>query len=239
MTDDVPIPEIPAPQIWAKLGLESLYSSDAHRMAHYVRETAGEALSIELTDDLIKKPHHELLGLAVRAQNAGMSVDVVASLLVFAISRGSTLAAGALAQIIGQRLEDFSRANAGHADRRDLLRIRRQVEHRLGQRVLTEKFDEFRKEFDSVGEAVRQGNIWQEFRRAGVDGSGHRMLAPNLRSLKHLEASDEFKPLLAPLPLWRSPVSPAIVATRRAMEFPHVSAIAAGIARVVAGGAQA
>jgi len=196
-------------------------------------------LSIEPVDDLVKKPPFELLALAVRAQNAGLPVDVVASLLVFAVGRGSTLAAGALGQIVGQRLEDLSRIDVGRADRRNLLRIRRQVEQRLSERMLTEKFDEFRKEFELVGEAVRQGNIWEEFRRAGVDVSGYRMLAPYLKSLKHLEAADEFKPLLAPLPLWRSAVSPPVLATALAMEFPHFSEIAGDIAHFVAGGAQA
>lgn len=239
MTDDIPIPDLPASQLWAKRGLECLYSSDVSRMAHYVREAAGEVLSIKPADDLVKKPHSELLALAVRAQNAGLSIDVVASLLVFAVGRGSTLAAGALGQIVGQRLEDLSRIDVGHSDRRDLLRIRRQVERRLSQRMLTEKFDEFRKEFDLVGEAVRQGNIWEEFRRNGVDGSGHRLLAPNLKSLKHLETGDEFKPLLAPLPLWRASVSPTVLATVLALEFPHFSEIAGDIAHFVAGGPQA
>ncbi|HRJ02047.1 MAG TPA: hypothetical protein PKV67_14950 [Hyphomonas sp.] len=113
MSDDVPIPELPASQIWATRGLDSFYSADVRRMAHFVREAAGDVLSIEPVDDLVKKPPFELLALAVRAQNAGLPVDVVASLLVFAVGRGSTLAAGALGQIVGQRLEDLSRIDVG------------------------------------------------------------------------------------------------------------------------------
>lgn len=239
MSDDIPIPEVPDSEIWAKRGLDSYYSSDVQRMAEFVREAAGDALTVEPTDELLKKPPHELFALAVQAQQAGLSGDVVASLLVFAIGRGSTLAAAALGQIVGQRLEYLSHIKAAPSARRVMLRIRRQIDRRLGQKMLVEKFDEFRKELDATGEAVLQGKIWQEFRRSGVDRAAHRLIAPNLKSLKHLEAADEFKPLMAPLPLWRSPVSPIVLASVLALEFPHFSTVVDDIAQFVAGGSRA
>ncbi len=239
MTEDIPVPELPASSLWAKKGLECLFTADFRRMEIYVREAAGKVLSIDPADDFVRKPHTELLALAVRAQGAGLPVDVVASLLIFAVGRGSTVAAGALGQLVGQRLEQLARFDVGSSDRRDLLRLRRHLDRRLSQRVLTEKFDEFRKEFDLVGEAIRQGNIWEEFRRSSVDGSGHRVIAPNLKSVKHLEAADEFKSLLAPLPLWKSPVSPTVLASVLALEFPHFGEVAGDIAHFLAGGPQA
>lgn len=236
MTDDIPISDPPASQIWAKRGLDGLFSSEVRQMTAYIYEEAGAALAIEPAEDLTKKPHIELLALAIRAQNAQVPIDVVASLLVLAVARGSNLAAAALRQIVGQRLEELSFSNSGVSGRRDLLRLRNQIERRLGQRILTEKFEDFRKEFDAVGEVIRQADMWTAFRRAGVDDSGYRLIAPNLKSLKHLEAGDEFKPLLAPLPIWRSPISPSVLSAVLEMEFPHVAGVANDIANFVAGG---
>lgn len=239
MTDDIPIPETPASRVWFTRGLDGIFSADVRRMVRYVRESAGDVLSIDPAEELLKRPHTELFALAVRAQRADLSDDLVASLLVIAVGRGSSLAAGALAQLIVRRLADLPRVESDAGDRRGLRRTLRQVEGRLSQRTLIGKFEEFRKEMDSAGEAVRQGEIWAEFKKAGVDGTHHRVIAPNLRSLKHLESPEEFKVLMAPLPLWKSAVSSTVLATVLAMEFPHFSSIADDIARFVVGGRQA
>lgn len=240
MSDDIPIPENSDAQLWSIRGVNGLMPGDVARISSYIHTTAASVLSLDPATDLIRLPHSEIFALAVRAKQAGVEVDVVASLLVLATGRGSTLAAAALAQFVGKRLAESEIFGGDSSDRRKLHRILREVDELLRRRPLLDKFDDLRKEFDAVGEKIRHGKVWAEFKRAGVCGAKHRVLAPNLKSLNHIEGGgDEFKLLSGPVPLWQSPVSTTVLAQVLAAEFPHCADIADDVAQFVAGGSAA
>ena len=240
MTDDKPIPANPYAQIWSQNGLGYLRPEEVRKMTEFVHESAGRALALDPKTDLFKLSRSDLLALAVRAQQDGLEENVVGTILVIAAGRGSTLALGALAQILGQRLDEAGRIGGDFAGRRDLRRTLRAVEEKLSARALLDKFDDFKKEFDAADEAVTLARTWQEFRKAGVTGATHRVLAPNLKSLRHIEGGgSEFRVLTGPLPLWRSRVAASVLATVLAAEFPHLSEFSSDIATFVAGGAAA
>jgi hypothetical protein len=241
MLDDTYFDEAPATQLWLKGAVTMLYPHELTRMLDFVRMAAGSALSLDPGVDLPMLPKADLLALAVRAQRAELDSGIVGSLLVLASHRGSSVAEAGLVHLVGQRCASArfggDRSPAGIAERRMLRRTFRILQSRLDRFELLEKFDHFLAEFVAAGEAVTLGDAWAEFRRSGTDGATHRILAPKLKSVRHLEEGGEaFRLLSGPLPTWRSPVSVAVLAAALAIEFPHLAGIVGEVAAFVAGG---
>lgn len=209
-------------------------------MAKFVLDAAGPALALDPAVELSRMRRSDLFSLAVRAKADGLAEDIVGTVLMLAVDRGSVLALGALAQMLAQRLERASQAGGDFATKRELRRTLREVETLLNQRALLDRFDDIRKEFEAAGEAVTLAEAMAKFRRAGVEGATHRILAPHLKTLGHLEGGgDEFRSLAGPLPIWRSPVSAEVLAKVLAAEFPHLAGISDDVATFVAGGSMA
>lgn len=240
MTEEVPIFEVPTSRLWLSDGLGFRDLASARRMNAFVLEMAGAALFLDPAAELHKMKREELFALAVQAQRAGLQEDVVGTLLVLAIDKNSHLGLLAFGQLLGQRFESSGRNGGDFAGRRELGRALRGVARILNRGALLEKFDDFRKECEAAAEAVTLRDTLAAFRRAGVNGSRYRVLAPALKSLRHLEGGgDEFQALMGPLPCWRPPVGVDVLAQTLAGEFPHLADIAADVANFVVGGAAA
>jgi hypothetical protein len=241
MLEDQPILDAPAASLWTKGSFEFLNAYELSRIATYIGEKAGGPLALEPGVELLKLPKEALVALAIRARRAGLDPDVVGSLLSLATARGSVIALPALAQVLDERMEAAAmtadRPGAEFPGRRELKQAAREVQTRMRDLGMLEAFDKIEKEFAEAGAAVAQAEIWAQFRRDGVYGSSHRVVAPKLKSVRHLEnGEEEFKVLAAPLPVWRSPVSVEVLASALALEFPHLSAVTGEIAAFVAGG---
>jgi ATP-dependent Lon protease len=244
MNDDKPLPETPAAKLWAKGSYDFMSAHDLRQIATYVRETAGPALAIELDVELWRLSKESLFALAVRAKRAELNADIVGSLLALATSRGSTIALPALAQALSERLKsplgEGDNIGGNFAERFELRRTVREVQTRMRQRAMLDQFDNLQKEFAAAGEAVTVAEVWERFRRSGVDGTTHPVIAPRLKSVRHIESGgEEFRVLTAPLPIWQSPVSVEVLANVLGLEFPHLAAVAGDVAEFVAGGSAA
>lgn len=240
MTEDKPLPENPASQLWLKGPFAAMRAADFEQMAAFVVQSAGKALALDPAVELPKLAREELIALALRAQRAGLGEDLVGTILTFAAGRGSKVAMNALAQMLGRHFEQVSLSEGTFAERRALRRALRSIERRLTDVVLLDEFDSIRKELAGAGDAVALAETWAQFRRSGKTGATHKVLAPMLTSLKHIESGGgAFKALSGPLPYWRSPVAPAVLAKVLACEFPHLAGIADEIAAFVAGSSAA
>jgi hypothetical protein len=241
MRKDIFFDDVPASRMWLKGAVGMLYAHEMARMLDFVRAAVGSRLTLDPGVNLPMLPKADLLALAVRAQRIGMDTGVIGSFLVLASHRGSSLAVGGLAQLVAQQCADArdggDRTPAAMAERHLLRRVLRMLQSRLDDLDLLEKFDHFLAEFSAAGEAVALGELWAEFRRTGTDGATHRIIAPKLKSLRHIEGGgEEFRLLTGPLPLWRSPVQASVLAAALAIEFPHLAGIVGEVAAFVAGG---
>ncbi len=244
MDDDQPLPDSPAAKIWTNGSYDFLSAHDLRQMAAFVCETAGPMLALESDVELWNAPKENLFALAVRAKRAELNVDVIGSLLVLAISRGSTIAWSALVEALNERLEphkgEANKNGDDSAGQHELERIIREVQARLHRHTILDQFDNLQKEFKAADEAVTLAEISGQFRQSGVDGTTHRVLAPRLKSLRHIESEgEEFRILTAPLPLWQPSVRVKELATVLALEFPHLVTVSEEIAAFVAGGSAA
>lgn len=244
MLDDQLLPEVQAESLWSHGMYSALMLSDLRRMAAYVRQAAGMALAIEAQPEIWELPPERLFALALHAKRSGLNANVVGSLFVIAMLRGSTIALPALVEVLGDRLaayELMSDGNSGDlAGRRELRRTIREVQARLRQGVTLDQFDKLKTEVAAAGDAVTVAEAWAQFRKEGVDGKTHRVVAPGLKNLRHIEGGEEaFRILAAPLPNWMPSVSAEVLAAVLALEFPHLTSVTADIAEFVVGGAAA
>jgi ATP-dependent Lon protease len=241
MTDDQPLPELPANKIWTRGSYDFLLAHDLRQMAAFVRETAGSSLALGPDIELWKMSKETLFALAVQAKRAKLNADVIGSLLALALARGSSIALPALFQALSEcfdaRAERANCISNEFTVRFELKRTIREVQNRLRQRAMLDQFDSLQKEFTAADEALTLAEIWGQFRRSGVDGTTHRVVAPRLKNLRHLDGgAEEFHILTAPLPLWRPSVPAKVLATVLAIEFPHLAAVTGEIATFIAGG---
>jgi hypothetical protein len=240
MTDDKPLPENPASRFWMRGPFARAGDDEFRRMAAFVVEAVGPTLALDPATNLPRMSREELIGLAIRAQKAGLGEDVVGTILTFAVGRGSSVAIGALAQMFGRRLDFAIQAGESSTKRLELRRVLREFDRRLCANTLLDEFDAILKELQGAGDAIALAETWATFRRSLKTGATHRVLAPTLKSLKHMESGgEEFKVLASPIPFWRSPVSPAVLAKVLVAEFPHFAGTVDEIATFVAGGAAA
>jgi hypothetical protein len=240
MNDDQPLPENPASRFWMRGPFARAGDDEFRRMAAFIVETSGSALALDPATNLPRMSREELIALAIRAQKADLGEDVVGTILTFAVGRGSSVAIGALAQMFVRRLEFSTQSGESSAKRLELRRVLRELDRRLCANTLLDEFDAILKELQGAGDAIALAETWATFRRSQKTGATHRVLAPALKSLKHLESGgEEFKILTSPVPFWRSPVSSAVLAKVLVAEFPHFGGAADEIANFVAGGAAA
>jgi hypothetical protein len=241
MRNDPLLDEVPTTEIWLKGAIGMIYAHESARLVDFLHATAGSALALDPGVDLPTLPKADLMALAVRARRAGLDTSVIGSLLVLASHRGSSLAVGGLAHLVAERCADArdggDRSPSAIAERRMLRRVLRMLQSRLDDLDLLEKFDHLVAEFAAAEAALAMGELWAEFRRTGTDGATHRIIAPKLKSLRHIEGGgEEFRLLSGPLPLWRPPVPASVLAAALAIEFPHLAEIVGEVAAFVAGG---
>ncbi len=240
MTDDKPIADEPPSDLWLAGPFAVRHDHDFRRMLSFVLKQIGPALAIDPKTDLLRHSPAELVGIAVRAHQAGLGDDVVGSVLIFASGRGSSVAKWILAQLLARRLHAATEAGVGIQRRIELQKVLRSLAHRSQMGTVVDEFDVISKELAGASEAIAKTELWSAYRRSQTGEATYKIVAPKLKTSKHSEfGADEFKVLAGPLPLWRSPVSPAVLAEVLKAEFPHLSAVVDEVARFIAGGAAA
>ncbi|MBL8806180.1 MAG: AAA family ATPase [Rhodospirillales bacterium] len=240
MTDDKPISDELASELWLAGPYAIRHDYDFRRLLAFVLERVGPALAIDAKTDLLRHSSIELVGLAVRAHRAGLGDDVVGSILIFASGRGSSVAKWVLAQLLARRLQAATEAGASIRKRIELQKVLRSLAHRSQIGTMVDEFDVISKELAGASEAIAKAELWSEYRRSRTGEATHKIVAPKLRTLKNFESgAEEFRILADPLPLWRSPVPPAVLAGVLEAEFPHLSGVVDEVARFIAGGAAA
>ena len=142
--------------------------------------------------------------------------------------------------MLSRRLDLANRFGERPAGRKEMRRLLRELERRLRSSILLDEFDAIKEELTGVSDAITLAETWAKFRGSQKTDSSHRVLAPMLKSIKHIEGGGEdFMILASPIPRWRSQVSPAVLAKVLAEEFPHFGQAVEEIAMFVAGGAAA
>lgn len=235
MSDDEPSPEDAASQFWFRKPLTFLRIHEIRRMSEFVSKAAGSALEFESTVELIRNPKEELVAMALRAQRTGQSDDVIGTLLTLAACQGSRFALAALSQILRRRIDSAGRIGASLVERVELMRVAREIDQRLRTNPILDEFDTLRREVAGIDNAVACAETWAQFRKSKSSAFTHKVLAPKLKSLKHIEDGEQFKILAQPIPFWRTPVPPSVLSGVLAEEFPHLSPISDEIAEFVAG----
>ncbi|HAY06804.1 MAG TPA: hypothetical protein DCY26_09145, partial [Hyphomonas sp.] len=196
MTDDKPIAESPFARLWLTSGPGLRSIADTRQMSKYVLDAAGAALALDATTELPRMRRDDLFSLAVQATRDGLPGDVIGTILTLASARGSTLALVALAQKLGQHLGNPRAEEGRFAGWRKLRNALREIEVHLSNKDLLEKFDEIHKEIGAAAESATLRQTLAEFRRAGVNGTTHRVIAPSLKSLNHIDGGgNEFRSL--------------------------------------------
>jgi hypothetical protein len=244
MANENPLPDSGAAKIWTKGPCRYVPASDRHRMADFIREAAGSALSIRSDMNLVEAPKEPLFALAVQATRMELGLDVIGSILVLAVVRGSTVALPAMAQSLEAYLEarsaEANRVGGGFDERLELKQALRDVRTRMSTISIIDEFDKLQKELIAAGNALTLGEAWGQFHRTGNNGTTHRVVAPKLKNLRHIEGGEEeFRILTAPMPLWKSPVPVETLAAVLSLEFPHLAKVTGEIAAFVAGGSAA
>lgn len=240
MIDDKPILDNSISHFWMQDPLTRVGDDTLRRMADFVIEAAAPVLALDKSTALLRMKPEELVALAIRARKADLSEDVVGTILTIAIRRGSCIAIGALAQMLSRRLDLANRFGERPAGRQEMRHLLRELERRLRSSILMDEFDAIKEELSGVSDAIALAETWAKFRGSQTTDSTHRVLAPLLKSIRHIEGGgDDFMILASPIPRWRSPVSPAVLAKVLSEEFPHFGQAVEEIAMFVAGGAAA
>jgi hypothetical protein len=228
-------------RLWLSEPAALLSREQIHRIADYVRTTAGTALGIQQDSDLTRLSGADIFVLALRSHRAQLGLDVIGSFLALAALRGSVFAKAALAQILQAGAENGSQvpntAGSGFSARRQISRMMRDLQARLRNYEVLDDFDRLQREFEATNNALTIAQALDTMRREGTAGASYKVIAPRLGSVRHFDGGGEdYKALAGPLALWRSPVSVSALRIALELEYPHMVEAAGTVAEFVAGG---
>ncbi len=234
--DDFPIDGPPDNRLWLHNFPGHLSGGQKRRISRFLQASAGSILTSNSDREIANLDKHELLALAVRSLRAGLDISVVGSFISLASEQGSIVAKAALAQFLTEAIRYRASQHSSSADRKSLQRVLRRLMFEINGGPILEKFDQYHAEFVNSSEAIRLSDVWAQIGTSERARASYRVIAPSLKLTSHIEGGGkEFEILKTPLPLWRSTISPSILATVLASEFPHFTEMSSDVARFVCG----
>jgi hypothetical protein len=159
MIDDKPILDNSISHFWMQDPLTRVGDDTLRRMADFVIEAAAPVLALDKSTALLRMKPEELVALAIRARKADLSEDVVGTILTIAIRRGSSIAIGALAQMLSRRLDLANRFGERPAGRQEMRHLLRELERRLRSSILMDEFDAIKEELSGVSDAIALAEV--------------------------------------------------------------------------------